>query len=57
MCKIFNIINELQKQPKKQDGAGWMVMLVILVVGASALLLNSLNNSSTVEYGIANKRF
>ena len=46
MHKILTIINELQKQPKKQDGAVLMVMLMILVVGASALLLNSLNNSS-----------
>ena len=46
MRKILNIINNIQKKPIKQHGAVLMVMLVILVVGASALLLSSLNSTA-----------
>lgn len=46
MINLFNKINRLQKHSLRQHGAVLMVMLVILVVGASALLLNSLSNTA-----------
>lgn len=46
MFKISNIINLLHAIKKRQRGAALMVMLVILIVGASAMLLNSLNSST-----------
>jgi len=44
MFEILNIINYLQLQQKRQRGAALMVMLVILSMGASAMLLSSLNS-------------
>ena len=46
MLKILNKFNILQKNQQTQRGAVLMVMLVILIVGGSALLLNSLSNTS-----------
>ena len=46
MLKILNKFNILQKNQPTQRGAVLMVMLVILIVGGSALLLNSLSNTS-----------
>ena len=46
MINLFNKIKLLQKHALRQRGAVLMVMLVILIVGGSALLLNSLNGTT-----------
>lgn len=43
---MFNIINMLRKSPAQQHGAVLLVMLVILIMGGTAMLLNSLNSNS-----------
>lgn len=45
--KILNKINILYNNRHAQSGAALMVMLVILIVGASAMLLNSLNSAKS----------
>jgi len=45
MFKILNIINELHEYKKRQRGAVLMVMLVILILGGTAMLLSSLNST------------
>lgn len=43
ITKILIIIKCMQQLPQRQRGAALMVMLVILIIGATAMLLNSLN--------------
>ena len=46
MPKLSNKISILHNLPQRQRGAVLMVMVVILIFGATAMLLNSLNNST-----------
>ena len=46
MLTLLNKINILHNLPQRQRGAVLMVMLVILILGAAALLLNSLSSST-----------
>ena len=46
MFRISNIINELHLHQKRQRGAALMVMLVILILGGTAMLLSSLNSTT-----------
>lgn len=47
MPKLYNQINVLHNKLQRQRGAALMLMLVILILGASAMLLNSLNSTTT----------
>ena len=46
MINLFNKIKYLQKHTLRQRGAVLMVMLVILIMGGSAMLLNTLNSTT-----------
>lgn len=46
MFKISNTINYLHLFQKKQRGAALMVMLVILILGATAMLVSALNSTT-----------